>query len=161
MKNQFIWFWSILGLQNHRKLKGNQILMWYDVSWCLWTWNWFFFVILEINHLFASFASLCPDNLTLILIGMHFLEFYWSQKYHQLNGHPLISGKWHLTCSCTLLCLVPKLSIFQYFEFDLSRASGVKSDFPPHLKINFMVSPNYGRSFMLFSKSAQFLVFFP
>ena len=57
----------------------------------------------EINHLCAPFASLFfPDILTLTLIWRHFIEFYWYQKYHQLNGHPEISGKWHLKCSSTV-----------------------------------------------------------
>lgn len=33
-------------------------------------------IILEINHLFAPFASLCMHNLTLTLTQMHFLEFW-------------------------------------------------------------------------------------
>ena len=41
-------------------------------------------------------------------------------------------------------------------EFDLSWASGVRSDCHPHLKVNLMISSNYGRSFMLSSISAQF-----
>ena len=39
-----------------------------------------------------------------------------------------------------------------------SRPSEVKSDFPPHLKINIMVYTNYGKKFMFFYKSAQFLL---
>ena len=57
-----------------------------------------------------------------------------------------------------------KLSALQYWarwvgghlEFDLSWSSEVNFNFPPHLKIILMVCTNYVRSFMLFSKSAQF-----
>ena len=45
-----------------------------------------------------------------------------------------------------------------HFECDHSRASGVKSEMPPHLKINLMVCTSYGRNVMLFSKSAQSLI---
>ena len=41
--------------------------------------------------------------------------------------------------------------------FDLSRFSEVKSNFPPHLKIELMLCPNYGRNFMLSTGRAQFL----
>ena len=59
---------------------------------------------------------------------------------------------------------LPKLSALQYWtrwvgghlEFDLSWSSEVNFNFPPHLKIILMVCTNYVRSFMLFSKSAQF-----
>ena len=43
-----------------------------------------------------------------------------------------------------------------HLEFDLSRSSEVKSNFPPHLKILLMACTKYVRSSMLFSKSAQF-----
>ena len=67
-----------------------------------------------------------------------------------------------LNLSLFLDYLVQKLSVFYIrpgglaaiLDFDLSRSSEVKSDFPPHLKMYLMVQPNYARSFMLFSKSA-------
>ena len=43
-----------------------------------------------------------------------------------------------------------------HFEFDPSRASGVRSDYRPHLLITFIVSSNNGRGFMISSKSAHF-----
>ena len=45
-----------------------------------------------------------------------------------------------------------------HFKFDLSWASRVRLDWPPHLKINLKLSSNYGRSLMFSSKIAQFLL---
>ena len=93
------------------------------------------------------------------LTKMHFLEFWWSQKYHQMNGHPQFSWKWHLKCfSTTKIKRTWILGRIDggHLEFDLSRSSEVKSNFPPHLKLILMVCTNYAGSFMLFSKSAQF-----
>ena len=90
---------------------------------------------------------------------MHFLEFWWSQKYHQMNGHPQFSWKLHLKSfstakiKCTwILCRMDG----GHLVFDLSRSSEIKSIFPQLLKIIHMVRTNYVRSFMLFSKSAWF-----
>ena len=47
-----------------------------------------------------------------------------------------------------------------HFEFGLSWTSGVRSDCPSHLKINLVACSNYGRCFMLSSKSAQYHLIF-
>ena len=60
---------------------------------------------------------------------MHFLEFYWSQGHHQQNGHPKVSGKWHLKCFSTVFGFSFLNIIGGHLGFDLSRVSEVKSDF--------------------------------
>ena len=60
---------------------------------------------------------------------------------------------------------LPRISFKSAFDGEVaailnltSQPSEVKSDFPPHLKINIMVYTNYGKNFMFFAKSAQFLL---
>ncbi len=74
-----------------------------------------------------------------------------------ISKYPQFSWKWALKCFST-----PKFSIWPggaggHLGFDLSRSSEVKSNFPPHLKIMFMVATHYSyaRNFMLYSWSVR------
>ena len=74
-----------------------------------------------------------------------------------------LSIQWNMTdwqgCEKRQICpVINRTRSGGHFDFDLSWATEVRSVCRPHFKINLMVSPNNGRTFMFSSKVHSFLL---